>query len=80
MATKSKATKDKDLLQVLERLNKADRDDVLMFGKMIHFCRLSNIDNLSAEEWDALSYKVKSFIVDVLERNEMAAYRNLLVS
>ena len=76
------ATKNKNLLRIVERLKQMDRDNVLMFSKMIHLCQQLNVEHLSAEEWDVIPPAVKSFVVDLLERNDAAsvAYRNLLIS
>ncbi len=74
------ATKNKNLLQIVERLKQMDRDNVLMFSKMIHLCQQLNVEHLSAEEWDVMPYTAKARFVEILERNNTAdiAYQHLL--
>ncbi|RIK30549.1 MAG: hypothetical protein DCC56_09510 [Anaerolineae bacterium] len=74
------ATKNKNLLRIVERLKQMDRDNVLMFSKMIHLCQQLNVEHLSAEEWDVMPYTAKARFVEILERNNTGdiAYRLLL--
>ncbi len=74
------ATKNKNLLRIVERLKQMDRENVLMFSKMIYLCQQVGIEHLSAEEWDAMPYAAKARFVELLERNNTAdiSYRNLL--